>query len=98
MAPDASNQDGVFDLCIAHDPSRMRVLTLLPHFLKGSQFTQKELELERASKIKITAIEGSLPAHVDGETLCKEGKMVDITLLPMHLEVVCRTPESHIPV
>lgn len=94
MAPDASNQDGVFDLVIVDDPSRMRVLTLLPHFMSGTQATQKEVRIVNASRIKVKAIKGSIPAHVDGETLCEEGESVDIKLLSKHIEVVCRKPEE----
>ncbi len=94
MAPDAEMDDGLFDLCIASAVSRLRILTLVPHFTKGTQATQKEIQILRASRITVTALEGSLPAHLDGETLCKEGQKVEVELLPRKIEIVCRAPDS----
>ena len=94
MAPDAINDDGKFDLCIATNPSRLRILTLVPYFFNGTQASQKEIQIVRGSRINVTAVEGVLPAHVDGETLCEEGHRVEVELLPRQLEVVCKTPEE----
>jgi hypothetical protein len=38
--------------------------------------------------VKITAVEGSLPAHADGETLCVDGKTLRLEILPGQLEIV----------
>ena len=42
--------------------------------------------------ISITAVDGSLPAHTDGEILCVDGQHVEIELLSRQIEVVCRRP------
>lgn len=89
MAPDAKPDDGFFDVCIAHQVSRWRVLTLLPHFLRGSQNSQKEILTGKASSIQITTAEGALPAQTDGEIICEDGKHLEITLLPLALDVIC---------
>ena len=94
MAPDAKMDDGKYDMCIVEDAGRLRILTLVPHFTKGTQETQKEIQIVRGSRISVTAVEGTLPAHVDGETLCEQGHRVEVELLPKILEVVSRTPES----
>ncbi|MFC1936395.1 diacylglycerol/lipid kinase family protein [Chloroflexota bacterium] len=90
MTPDAIIDDGLFDICLAHDPNRLRVLTLLPHFMKGTQASQPEIEIFRAAKVTLTALEGKLPAHVDGETLCVAGDRVEVDLLPGELEFICQ--------
>jgi diacylglycerol kinase family enzyme len=94
MTPDAKMDDGMFDMCIAEDAGRLRILTLVPHFTKGTQETQKEIQIVRGSRISVTAVKGTIPAHVDGETLCEQGHRVEVELLPQMLEVVSRTPES----
>lgn len=88
MAPKAEPDDGLFDLCIAHEVSRARVFGLIPHFLRGTQSTQKEITSGQAARISITAVKGVLPAQTDGEILCIDGKRLDIELLPRQVEVV----------
>ncbi|NIS78656.1 MAG: YegS/Rv2252/BmrU family lipid kinase [Anaerolineales bacterium] len=89
MAPQAEADDGLFDLCIAHQVSRRRIFGLIPHFLRGSQSTQPEITTGKAAKITIAAIEGALPAQTDGEILCIDGQRLEIELLPHELDVIC---------
>ncbi len=88
MAPEASPSDGVFDLCIADQVSRRRILTLLPHFMKGSQYTQPEITSATGSRIIVTNISGGLPAHADGEIICTQGQRLEIDVIPNALSVI----------
>jgi len=94
MAPDGKNDDGMFDLCIAHEVSRPRIFGLIPHFMRGTQATQEPIKMEQARRVVVTAVEGVLPTHVDGETLCTEGQRLEAELLPRQIEMVCRPPED----
>lgn len=89
MAPSARPDDGVFDLCIVKQVSRRRILTLIPHFTRGTQAGEKEVITLQGAKIRITAVEGRIPAQTDGEILCIDGKQLDIMLLPRRLPVIC---------
>ncbi len=89
MAPDARSNDGLLDLCIARKVSRLRIVRLIPYFMQGDQASQPEIRTLRTRTLSITALEGVIPAHADGETLCVEGKQLDIELLPRCLELVC---------
>lgn len=89
MAPDSNPDDGLFDLCIAQQVTRRRVLTLLPHFLRGDQHTQKEIVTGKASSITITTDDGVLPAQTDGEIISESGKRLEIKLIPRELEIIC---------
>jgi YegS/Rv2252/BmrU family lipid kinase len=88
MAPDGLPDDGLFDLCIARQVSRRRVFGLIPHFLRGTQSTQEPVRTGQAQKVIVTALEGVLPAHADGETLCIDGKRLALELLPRQIEVI----------
>lgn len=94
MAPNGKPDDNRLDLCIAEQAGRLRVFGLVPHFMKGDQETQKEIKMGQARQVTVTAVQGSLPAHCDGETLCKEGRQLTIELLPNQLEFVCQGPEA----
>jgi diacylglycerol kinase family enzyme len=93
MAPDASLDDGLFDVVVGRQVSRGRILTLLPHFTKGDQGTQPEVTSVRAARLSISALDGTIPAHCDGEIISIEGTHLDIELLPRQIEVVC-PPEA----
>ncbi|MCP4539957.1 MAG: diacylglycerol kinase family lipid kinase [Chloroflexi bacterium] len=94
VTPDAQPNDGLFDLCITHGVSRTRTLGLIPHFLRGTQAAQEPVKMGQARKVTITALEGVLPAHADGETLCTNGQKLEIELLPSQIDVICLSPED----
>jgi YegS/Rv2252/BmrU family lipid kinase len=89
MAPDSKPDDGLFDLVIVRQVSRLRIFSLIPHFIKGTQGTQPEIQTLRAARVAITAVEGALPAQSDGEIICVDGMRLDIEMLPHQVEVVC---------
>jgi YegS/Rv2252/BmrU family lipid kinase len=93
FAPKGDPGDGIFDLCIAKAPSRLRIFQLIPYFMKGTQATQKEVLMARGHRITATAVRGTLPVHCDGETVCYEGKELTVELLPAQIEFVTQKPE-----
>jgi YegS/Rv2252/BmrU family lipid kinase len=89
MAPDSKPDDGLFDLVIVRQVSRLRIFGLIPHFMKGTQGTQPEVQTLRAARVAITAVSGALPAQSDGEIICVDGARLDIEMLPHQVEIVC---------
>lgn len=87
-APEALVDDGLFDLCIAEEVSRLRMLTLLPRFVQGTQFGEPEVQMKRASNIKVKALHGAMPIHTDGEVICTASKEATINILPLALEII----------
>jgi diacylglycerol kinase (ATP) len=94
MAPQGQPDDGLFDLCIAREVSRARIFGLIPHFMRGTQATQEPIRTGRARRVVVTAVEGVLPAHADGETLCTDGRRLELELLPRQIEVIYQPPEG----
>lgn len=88
MAPDALQDDGLLDLCIAGQLSRTGILAMIPRFMKGTQASQPQIKTGRAAKIHVTALDGSLPAHADGETICTAGKELSIELIHQPLNIM----------
>lgn len=89
IAPQASMDDGLFDLCIADQVSRPRIFPLIPKFVKGTHASHPAIKTGRTDRIVVTAVEGVLPAHADGETLCIEGKKLSLEILPQEMEILC---------
>jgi diacylglycerol kinase (ATP) len=60
--------------------------------MRGTQSTQEPIRTGRARKVLVTAVEGVLPAHADGETLCIDGQQLELELLPRQIEVITTGP------
>jgi YegS/Rv2252/BmrU family lipid kinase len=95
MAPEAGIDDGLLDLCIAEQVSKARIFTLIPRFMAGTQASQPAIQTDRTRSIVVTALEGSLPAHADGETLCTEGEQLNVEILPRQIEIICQKADSN---
>lgn len=88
MAPDGNPGDGRFDLCLAGQVSQVRILPLALTFISGTQGSHPAIEMRRTRQINIRAIQGTIPAHADGETLCTAGQSLSVEMRPGALEVV----------
>ena len=92
MAPQGDPADSWFDLCIAAEASKGRIFQLIPLFMKGTQAGQPEIKTARARKVTVSALQGTLPVHCDGETVCYAGSELTIELLPGQIEFICQKP------
>jgi diacylglycerol kinase (ATP) len=88
MAPNASTDDGQLDLCIAGQLSRFGILRMIPRFMKGTQASQSQIKTGQAENIHIVALQGSLPAHADGETICTAGKKLSIEIMKQPIQIL----------
>jgi len=88
VAPKAEIDDGLFDICLVEDVSRLRMLALLPKFLQGTQLDEPDVETFRTKWIKVVS-QDPLAAHVDGELVCTEGHSIECEIIPGKMSVVC---------
>jgi diacylglycerol kinase (ATP) len=94
FAPNGNPADGIFDMCIASSASKLRIFGLIPYFMKGTQATQKEVKMDHCRKVTATAVSGTMPVHCDGETVCYEGKELEIEILPAQIDVITQRPTA----
>jgi diacylglycerol kinase (ATP) len=88
MAPGSKPDDGQFDLCIAGGVSRLEILRLIPRFLNGTQAGHPAIQFRKSRRVKVTALNGSLPAHADGETMALTTDCLEMEALPGVVELV----------
>ena len=88
MAPESRMDDGEFDLCIAGELTRRRMIGLIAKFLKGTQGGDPNISFSRSSKVVVESPEGMLVVHADGETICTEGKRIELEVVPKAVEVI----------
>lgn len=89
MAPESQTGDGKLDVCIAGQVSRTGILSLIPRFMQGTQQGHPAIRFARIETISVSAIEGKLPAHSDGETLCTDGEYLSMKIIPQALDIIC---------
>jgi len=94
MAPKGITNDGVFDLCIAKQVSRPQIFALIGRFMQGTQASHEAILTPQAQKIYVHAVDGVLPAHADGETLCVDGTELSIEILPGQIDLIVAPPEA----
>jgi YegS/Rv2252/BmrU family lipid kinase len=88
MAPGARTDDGLLSLCIAEQVSKLGILRLIPHFLRGSQFSQKSIRGAETTRVRVLALDGHLPVHADGETICTAGRELRIELPDLSIPII----------
>ncbi len=89
MAPDSKPDDGLLDLCIAEQMSSLQVIRLVPHFMRGTQASQRTIKTGKTAAIKIVALDGPLPAQTDGEIISTDGTSLSVELAPRQVRVIC---------
>ena len=89
MGPNALLDDGLLDICcVRHQPGRIKLLKILTHYTKGTQLGCEGVYSGRAAHILLEALEGGIAAHCDGETICYDGKELEITCIPGALRLI----------
>ncbi|MCC6148093.1 MAG: diacylglycerol kinase family lipid kinase [Anaerolineaceae bacterium] len=94
MAPNSKKDDGRLDLCLAYKMNRVEMLRTIPTFFNGTQYSRKHIGGERSSQIEIRALQGTLPVHADGETICTNGQELKIKVIPRQIELICEYLEE----
>jgi diacylglycerol kinase family enzyme len=79
----------MFDVCfVRHPDSRRRLLRLVMSYTTGQQEQYAEIGMSCSPEVRLQALDGSLAAHADGETLCYEGKELSFSCIPQALRLV----------
>ena len=89
FAPESAPDDGLLNLCIAHQVSRLQVLGLFPKVMSGTQAEHHAIKMPLGQHIYVEALTGSLAVHADGETICEAGQELEVSILKQQLELFC---------
>jgi diacylglycerol kinase (ATP) len=87
LAPDAGQDDGVFDVVTIGDVTKLDFVTTAPKLYSGRYLSHPKIELLRSSFVEITGAE-PLPIEVDGEP---------IGTTPARFEIVPRALRLRVP-
>jgi YegS/Rv2252/BmrU family lipid kinase len=68
LAPDALPDDGLFDVVLIGDVSKVDFLTTAPKIYKGRHVTHPKVDVVRSKRVEVTAAD-RLPIEVEGEQI-----------------------------
>jgi diacylglycerol kinase (ATP) len=88
MAPQSKNDDGKFTVCIAGQVSRLGILLLIPRFIQGTQAGHPAIRYLETAKLNVKALNGSIAAHADGETISTDADAIKVEILPKAIDVI----------
>jgi diacylglycerol kinase (ATP) len=66
LAPDAKSDDGLFDVVLIGDISKLDFLTTAPKIYKGRHVAHPKVEVVRSARVEVDALQ-RLPIEVEGE-------------------------------
>jgi len=86
LCPEASCVDGLLDVIIVTEVSRLSVLFMLPKAMKGKHIGNKAVEIHRVKKIELHA-ENPMMLHTDGEPLFLR-KDMEVEIIEQKMRVI----------
>ena len=86
LAPDAAQDDGVFDVVTIGDVTKLDFLTTAPKLYSGRYLSHPKVQLLRSSTVAISAAE-RLPLEVDGEPIGTTPARFEIVPAALRLRV-----------
>jgi hypothetical protein len=62
--------------------------------MRGTQKGHPAIQFRRSRHVAISAINGSLPAHADGETMALDANRLEMEILPHSIDLVMNSKEE----
>lgn len=97
MAPNARLDDGLLDICVIEDMSRLKRFVALPKARKGSHLALRQVTYHQVEAITVSST-ATLVAHIDGEMYRLPGSAFTVSAKPKILRVVVpSSPKLELP-
>lgn len=94
MAPDGDMSDGLLNLALTQQGTRISLLKAMMLYMKGEQSRHRGTFTDSAEKFSLKALSGSMTAHTDGETICIAGTVLKVQIIPSALQIITRRKPS----
>ena len=87
VCPEASIDDGDFDVCLVPQISRLAMLAFIPRFMQGTHVRDRRVTMTRGARVTIRC-EEPIAIHADGEIFSTGSREIDVKILPKALRVI----------
>ena len=91
IAPDARIDDGLFDVVLVKDASRLTAVRAFNTVYSGKHLEREEVELRRGKQVEIEVLNGAIPIDLDGEPA--DGNRLTFSVKPGALHML-HAPEE----
>ena len=91
MAPGAEMDDGYFDIVLAPEVPKLKVIKILLKLMKGTHVEDPQVTFTRTRTLKISSKPGT-PLHADGEIMSEAAKEISCKILPRKLTMLTPAP------
>lgn len=81
MSPEARFDDGLFDMVLAPDLSKLEILSILPRLFPGTHLNHPKVSFYRTPYIHARSDPGT-PIHADGEVIAVEQQEINYQIFP----------------
>jgi YegS/Rv2252/BmrU family lipid kinase len=88
MAPSACFKDGLFDLVVTDNISRIDLLKIVAATTKGTPWSHPKVKTFQAGSMTIRAVHGSMVTHADGEIICLDGHELRVECIHRAIDVL----------
>jgi diacylglycerol kinase family enzyme len=92
-APEAEIDDGLFDICLVSEVSRLQILDLFPKYMKGLHGQLKQVSFHKGKKINIESSD-NVCLNIDGEIVTS--KSINFEILESAINVIFPVMETEI--
>ncbi len=89
VAPKAQMDDGLLDVCVIRDMSKLKLLSVFPSVYLGKHLGIREVDYFPAAQVRVET-ERPLDVYADGEYVCRTP--VEVGVARGALKVICRNP------
>ncbi len=89
-APDARLDDGLLDVCLVSEVSRLEILSLFPKYMKGRHGVIKQVSFKKCQRVKILSDE-EFCLNIDGEIVA--ARCADFEIIRSGIKVILPSQE-----
>jgi YegS/Rv2252/BmrU family lipid kinase len=89
LNPNAKNNDGLLDYCIAQDMSKIDILKVLPKAIGGTHLSSKLIDYGTFVKAEFS-ISAPVYVHIDGEVISDSADHINIQIVQNALKTIVR--------
>jgi diacylglycerol kinase (ATP) len=87
VAPQARTDDGLLNLMMTENMSRLGMLAMVPRFMNGTHVQHRAVATRLSRRITISSPD-PLYVHVDGEIPCEPAHRIEVQVVPACLQIL----------
>lgn len=89
ITPDATPDDGLFDVCVIRKVGWLEFLRYVPRVIRGTHASCPPVRMFRSAAVRVSPQSPGVAVHMDGELRLPATDAIEVALVPRRLAVLC---------